>query len=246
MSRHEPSLARRIAPAIALTGAGFALVQALDNVAPIGAATSAPLGDQSQLAVPGATTTPVDTSLPGQAVATTVPPTPVTAGSTGGASTRSNNSQQRVPQQQSPATVPAQSAAPQETIAPQANSAPAATASPATTAAPAPSPTAAPAQPATNDCGAIVKTGSTTSIEWRRFYGTIAVTAKFTSAKVLCDASASWQANDSKSQSIDAYAVPYLNQQAVSSRSANIQGVSGATAVSVAYAQSLQSAIDSL
>ena len=72
------------------------------------------------------------------------------------------------------------------------------------------------------------------------------MTAKFTSSKVLCDATADWQANDSKSQNIDSYAVPYLNQQAVSSKSANIQGVSGATAVSVAYSRSLQSAIDAL
>ena len=233
MSRHEPSLARRIAPAIALTGAGFALVQALDNVAPIGAATSTPLGHQSQLAAPGATTTPVDTSVPGQAVSTTVPPTPVTAGSASGGSSSRNAPQTTVAQQATAQTAP-----------PDVTSAPAPTAAPATTAAPVT--TQAPAKASANDCGAIVKTGSTTTIEWRRFYGTIAVTAKFTSDKVLCEASANWQANDGKSQSINSYAVPYLNQQAVSSKSANIQGVSGATAVSVAYAQSLQSAIDSL
>ena len=233
MSRHEPSFVRRIAPAVALTGAGFALVQALDNVAPIGASASTALGDQSQLATTGSTTAPVDSSVPGQAIATTVPPTPVTAGSASGGSSTRNTPKTTVAQQATAQTAPS-----------DATAAPAPTAAPATTAAPVT--TQAPAKVAANDCGAIVKTGSTTSIEWRRYYGTIAVTAKFTSDKVLCDASANWQANDGKSQSIDSYAVPYLNQQAVSSKSARIQGVSGATAVSIAYAQSLQSAIDSL
>lgn len=232
MSRHEPSLARRIAPAIALTGAGFALVQALDNVAPIGA-TSTALGEASQLTPTNSTPVSVDTSAPGQTVATTVPPTPVTAGSAGGGSSSKNSPQTTVTQQATAQTAPAGVPA-----APATSTAPAPTAAPATT--------QAPAKADANDCGAIVKTGSTTSIEWRRHYGTIAVTAKFTSDKVLCEASANWQATDGKSQSIDSYAVPYLNQQAVASKSANIQGVSGATAVSVAYAQSLQSAIDSL
>jgi len=234
MSRHEPSLARRIAPAVALTGAGFALVQALDHVAPIGVAASTALGEQTQVTTADSMPTPVDTSVSGQAVATTVPPTPVTGASPVAPNTprATNSPQATTAQQQTQETIPAQSAAPQATAAP------APTAAPATTAAPAPA--------ATNDCGAIVKRGSTQSIEWRRYYGTIAVTAKFTSSKVLCDVSADWQANDGKSQSINSYAVPYLNQQAVSSKSANIQGVSGATAVSVAYSRSLQSAIDAL
>ncbi|MEY4165228.1 MAG: hypothetical protein RL419_1070 [Actinomycetota bacterium] len=228
MSRHEPSLARRIAPAVALTGVGFALVNALDHVAPMDAGAS-PLGaDQALPANGDAAVTSVDSTVPGQAVTTTVPPTPVTGASPVAPNTPrvTNAPQATTAQQQTQETVPAQSVAPQATAAPQT--------------------TAVPAQAATNDCGAIVKTGSTQSIEWRRYYGTIAVTAKFTSSKVLCDATADWQANDSKSQNINSYAVPYLNQQAVSSKSANIQGVSGATAVSVAYSRSLQSAIDAL
>ena len=234
MSRHEPSLARRIAPAVALTGVGFALVNALDHVAPMDAGAS-PLGAEQALPANGdAAVTPVDSTVPGQAVTTTVPPTPVTGASPVAPNTprATNAPQATTAQQQTQEPVPAQSVAPLATAAPQT------TAAPATTAVPAPA--------ATNDCGAIVKTGSTQSIEWRRHYGTIAVTAKFTSSKVLCDATADWQANDNNSQNIDSYAVPYLNQQAVSSKSANIQGVSGATAVSVAYSRSLQSAIDSL
>jgi uncharacterized protein with FMN-binding domain len=53
-------------------------------------------------------------------------------------------------------------------------------------------------------------------------------------------------ANDGRSQQIDQYAAPLLNQQAIAASSANIQGVSGATYTSEAYKQSLQSALDQL
>ena len=97
-----------------------------------------------------------------------------------------------------------------------------------------------------NDCGAIEKTGASTEIAWRRSYGSIQVIVKFNSAKELCSAKASYQTYDSRSERYESYAVPILNRQAESAHSANIQGVSGATAVSVAYQQSLQSAIDQL
>ena len=51
---------------------------------------------------------------------------------------------------------------------------------------------------------------------------------------------------DPRSQSIDAVALPQLAQQAVSAQSAKIDGVSGASYTSQAYAQSLQSALDKL
>jgi uncharacterized protein with FMN-binding domain len=95
-----------------------------------------------------------------------------------------------------------------------------------------------------NDCGAVNGTGASTTIAWRRDYGVIQVTAKFTSAGVLCKASANYQTYDGRSQRYEDWAVPVLNQQAKSAGSANIQGVSGATAVSQAYQKSLQSAID--
>lgn len=100
------------------------------------------------------------------------------------------------------------------------------------------------AAPAGNDCGAVNGTGASTTIAWRRDYGVIQVTAKFTSAGVLCKASANYQTYDGRSQRYEDWAVPVLNQQAKSAGSANIQGVSGATAVSQAYQKSLQSAID--
>ncbi|GAA2732644.1 hypothetical protein GCM10009867_08970 [Pedococcus aerophilus] len=50
--------------------------------------------------------------------------------------------------------------------------------------------------------------------------------------------------NDHRDQEINSYAVPILNQEAVSSQSASIDMVSGATYTSDGYIQSLQSAID--
>ena len=136
------------------------------------------------------------------------------------------------------ATAAPQTAAPQ-TAAPQAatpQTAPVQTAPPATS---------APAAPATSGtCGEITGVGAQQEITWRRSYGVISVTAKFTASGDLCDASAQWQAYDSKSQRYEEYAVPILNQQAEAVDSANVQGVSGATALTNAYRASLQSAID--
>ncbi len=101
-----------------------------------------------------------------------------------------------------------------------------------------------PTAPATSDCGAIVGTGAQTTIQWRRTYGVVAVTAKFTSAGVLCHASANYSTYDSRSARYESWAIPTLNKQAVAVGSANINGVSGATACSDAYKTSLQSAID--
>jgi uncharacterized protein with FMN-binding domain len=48
---------------------------------------------------------------------------------------------------------------------------------------------------------------------------------------------------DSRSQSIDQYAIPILESQALSAQSANIQGVSGASYTSSGFEQSLQAAL---
>ena len=62
----------------------------------------------------------------------------------------------------------------------------------------------------------------------------------------MCGASAQYQTYDNRSARFEDYAVPILNKQVASAQSANIQGVSGATAVSQAYQSSLQSAVDQL
>jgi len=181
MSHRQPSLARRIFPAFALTTVGVGMVHSLDRPAVVGArGVLAPLVD------PGATTVvPPVTNAPG-ATATPITAAPVTA-------------------------------------APVTN---------------------APAAPAANDCGALTGTGSPVTIAWQRDYGVVQVTAKFMSDGTLCKATAQYQTNDSRSARYESYAIPILNKQAANAGNANIQGVSGATACSQAYAQSLQSAID--
>ncbi len=145
---------------------------------------------------------------------------------------------------------PTVTAAPVVTNAPTATNAPAATSGQTTAATNAPATTSAPvvtnapAAPAANDCGALTGNGSPVTITWRRDYGVIQVTAKFMSDGTLCKATASYQTYDSRSERYESYAIPILNKQASNAGSANIQGVSGATAVSDAYAKSLQSAID--
>ena len=49
-----------------------------------------------------------------------------------------------------------------------------------------------------------------------------------------------------RSQSIDQYSIPLLEQQAVAAQSANIQGVSGASYTSAGFKQSLQAALQQL
>ena len=201
MSNREPSLLRRIYPAVALTGIGFGLVNVLDRPSPVSHLAAGPVSsDPSSTTVAG--------TDPAAGAATTVPPVPNSVGTQGQGAT--------------PVTTPA----------------------PAATAAPVPV-TPAPA-PATNDCGAIVKTGSAAAIVHRREYGSLQVTAKFTGAGVLCAAGADYSVYESKSNRYNDYAIPILSKQAVAAHSAAIQGVSGATATTQAYINSLQSALDQL
>lgn len=178
------ALARRLAPALALTGAGAALINVLDRpvnlsasgsvgVADIGGAADAGAGQMvTGATVPAPTTTTVTTTT---VVATTVPPV---------------------------------------------NGAPAA-------------------------CGVKKSTGSTTDIVDRnRVFGTLVVTAKFASNGELCGVAVNFDVWDRKSVQIEEYALPKLNARAKKAKSADIQGISGATAVSRAYATSLQAAID--
>jgi len=211
MTNRQPSLLRRLYPAVALTGIGFGLVNVLDRPVPVGSA-GAPDGAANAVDQASATTV-----LAGDQTA------PVTTPVTDDSVAAQGQGGQAAP------------VAPATTAAPKA---------PATTAAP--PATQAPAAPAANDCGAVTRTGSEATIAWRRTYGVITVTVKATSAGALCDASANWQAYDQKSVRYEDYAVPILNKQAEAAGGANIQGVSGATAVSQAYQQSLQSALDQL
>lgn len=218
MATNDPSLARRLLPALALTGAGLGLVNVLDNPASTsasGAADQAGVGvggisnGSGALAagntVPGITTVPSpNSSVAGGATAAGSGGSQSSSQSSGQSSTQ--NSATQTPATQTPAT----------------------------------------AAPSSNACGAITSNGSQESISIRgRNYGTVVVAAKFTSSGTLCSVSATYNVGDRKSVQIEEYAIPRLTQQAIAANSANINGISGATAISNAYSQSLQSAIDS-
>lgn len=229
MSRRTPSLARRAFPALALTAVGVGLVQGLDRPSTLGAIGGL---DMDNAATTG-TNAPVTGTATGSVTAAETP--------AGGAGTQAQGSTSNSKTNSAAAqTAPAQSV-PTQNVPIQ--NAPAQT-SPPETAAPV---TAAPvtAVPATSGvCGEVAGVGAEKTITWGRTYGVISVTAKFTASGDLCDASATWQAYDNKSQRYEEYAVPLLNKQAEAADSANVQGVSGATAITNAYRSSLQSAID--
>lgn len=84
-------------------------------------------------------------------------------------------------------------------------------------------------------------TGPSITTRW----GPVQVSAKVAGGK-LCSAQAvTWPTGDGRSQSINAYAIPILDQSA-SSQGTAFDSVSGATYTSEGYRQSLQQLLDSL
>lgn len=78
-------------------------------------------------------------------------------------------------------------------------------------------------------------------------YGTLAVRVTVSGRRLIKVVIASLQdAAMQRSQSIDHEAIPILEKQALHLQGANIQGVSGASFTSAAFAQSLQGALHSL
>jgi uncharacterized protein with FMN-binding domain len=77
-------------------------------------------------------------------------------------------------------------------------------------------------------------------------YGDLSVQVTVTGSRITDVGIASIQEVDQRSVDIDDQAIPLLRQQVLRVQSANIDGVSGATFTSQAYAQSLQSALDQL
>lgn len=75
-------------------------------------------------------------------------------------------------------------------------------------------------------------------------YGPLQLSVTFSGSKITAVQALQYPNWHGESVRINQYAIPQLNQQAVAAGSANINGVSGATFTSEAYAQSLQSAID--
>jgi uncharacterized protein with FMN-binding domain len=77
-------------------------------------------------------------------------------------------------------------------------------------------------------------------------YGQLAVTVTVDGSKITNVKIASLSETDPRSVSIDDNAVPQLEEQAIEANSANVDGVSGATFTSDAFAQSLSSALQKL
>jgi uncharacterized protein with FMN-binding domain len=75
-------------------------------------------------------------------------------------------------------------------------------------------------------------------------YGPVQVQVTFSGKKITRIRVLEYPTESGRDQEINSYAIPQLNQQAMSAQSANIDGVSGATYTSEGYQQSLQSAID--
>ena len=85
-------------------------------------------------------------------------------------------------------------------------------------------------------------TGDSVMTQW----GPVQVSATVAGAQVCEVHAVAWPSNDGKSQMINSYAIPQLDQMATASNGTQLDYVSGATYTSDAYAQSLQSILDAL
>jgi hypothetical protein len=78
-------------------------------------------------------------------------------------------------------------------------------------------------------------------------WGVLSVSVAVSGAKITKVGIASLDdGGNPRSQSIDQYSIPLLEQQALAAQSANIQGVSGASYTSAGFKQSLQAALQQL
>jgi uncharacterized protein with FMN-binding domain len=77
-------------------------------------------------------------------------------------------------------------------------------------------------------------------------YGELSVTVTKSNGRITDAEMASLSETDPRSVQIDNDAIPQLRQEVLDAQSANIDGVSGATFTSQAYAASVQSALDQL
>jgi uncharacterized protein with FMN-binding domain len=129
---------------------------------------------------------------------------------------------------------------------------------PATTPAAPPTTPAGPAAPATTTPASPEPAGTspttaapvatrraTGQVEGYR-YGELSVTVSKQNGRITDVHMASLNEIDSRSVQIDNDAIPQLRQEVLDAQSANIDGVSGATFTSQAYAASVQSALDQL
>ena len=91
-------------------------------------------------------------------------------------------------------------------------------------------------------------TGTRTAVgaDYQYPYGDLAVQVTVSGKRITSVSVARHNTTDPQSAMIDQYAIPILQKQALQAQSARINGISGASFTSAAYAQSLQSALDKL
>jgi uncharacterized protein with FMN-binding domain len=85
--------------------------------------------------------------------------------------------------------------------------------------------------------------GSYTGSPADAYYGTVQVKVIVTNGKIADVQFLQYPSDRSTSRYINGQAMPMLTQEAITAQSANVNGVSGATATSGAFIQSLASAL---
>jgi uncharacterized protein with FMN-binding domain len=107
--------------------------------------------------------------------------------------------------------------------------------------------TASKAKAATSKASSPSSTRTVVGPQVNYSWGVLSVSVKVSGTKVVKVGIASLDdGGNPRSQSIDQYSIPVLEQQAVAAQSANIQGVSGASYTSAGFKQSLQAALQKL
>jgi uncharacterized protein with FMN-binding domain len=107
------------------------------------------------------------------------------------------------------------------------------------------SPTSVPqtAPTPTQNPGSPYKNGTYTGAAADAFYGNIQVQATISNGKLTNVQFLQWPNDRSRSVRINQQALPWLVQEAIQAQSGNVNAISGATDSSVAFTQSLQSAL---
>jgi uncharacterized protein with FMN-binding domain len=103
-------------------------------------------------------------------------------------------------------------------------------------------PSASPSAASGSSTATSTKTVTGSSVDTR--WGPVQVQITVTNGKITAAQAVVYPDSNGRDQEINAYAVPTLNQEAVSANSASIDMVSGATYTSEGYISSLQSALD--
>lgn len=136
------------------------------------------------------------------------------------------------------------SAAPSTTGGTATGTSPGGTASPAPTTAPSAAASAAPAPAAAAPAPAAAASGTFAGSSVDTPYGSVQVQITVSGGKITDVTAMKLTDADGRSRQISNEAAPILKSEVLSSQSANVSNVSGATYTSQAYLQSVQSALD--